>query len=163
MRYTGGESRQNAFRGRAAVVSLVTLGAVIVALVLMHGMSGSRLLMAHSATAPAVTAGPFSANPIERGESRDHLVDADAEAAAAFPDTLVPSDQAATDSMETGGAPWLGVAVLMMFLLISLALVLGLSSSRREFPIRSPALVSGGARPFIRAVPVRLATSIDRR
>lgn len=163
MRYTGGASRRNALPVRAAVVSLVTLGAVIVALVLMHGMSGSRFVMAHSATAPAVTAGPISASPTEGGESGDHLVDAAAAAAPAFYDALVPSDQAATDLMETGGAPWLGSAVLTLLVLISLALVLCLSSSRREFPMRPPALASGGARPFIRAVPVRLATSIDRR
>jgi hypothetical protein len=165
MRFTGGASRSSAVSVRTALGSLVALAAVIVALVLMHGMSGAHTVVAHTGTASAATAESTSAGPTAGHESDDHLpgVHTVTIRASVFHDAVFPTGPAPTDLTETGGEPWLGLAILCLFLLVSLALVLRLAMSRSDRPTRSRVLVTGGPSTLVRAIPLRLAISIDRR
>ncbi|WP_188744682.1 hypothetical protein [Agromyces bauzanensis] len=151
---------------RAALISLVALAAVIVALVLMHGMSGTHTAVAHTAAAPVATAVSSIAGPTAGHEADDRVAGALGETgSASVLHASVFLGPASTVLTEAGGAPWLWLATLCLFIVVSLALVLRVMGSRRDLSAR-PApgrSAASAASALVRAIPLRLAISIDRR
>lgn len=166
MRLTAVASRGRAISVHTALVSLLALAAVFVALVLMHGMNDTRTMVAHTGIAPAATAVSMSAGEAP-GKPEEHPTGVHATSVAgSFVQHALPlPDLALMGQAEGGSGPWLGFAVFILLVLVSLAISLRLVPPRRHIDARPcrHVLARGGPGTLDRAIPIRLMLSIDRR
>jgi len=167
MGFRGATSRRRAISVHTAIVSLVALAAVFVTLVLMHGMNDTRTMVAHAGVVPAETAFSTDAAQTPGDELDEPLtgVYATSLVVSSAQDDLAPTDPMLMDQAEGGAGPFLGFAVFILFVLVSLGLGLRLLPFRRGiFTHPCPrVLVRGGPGIWVRTFPIRLVLSIDRR
>lgn len=156
--------RSTAVSVRAGIVALFALVALFVALVLMHGMStGSG--MAHASPVPVATAGSTIASP-DAGDGSSDLPATEravALAGSGVDDAAAPTVQSFIDLSGPEGDAWLGFTVFMLLVTVLLALRRGVGSSRGDVSARVLVFVRNSAGTSVPAIPLRLATSIDRR